>query len=113
MIAASRGARPSPPESQTIAAIELLRQHGADINAADRNGETALHLAVGRGDEVVAYLLEHGAAADAKDRFGRTALDVAMGVPGAPARGGGPAQPPPVYERTAELLRRSTKTATP
>jgi ankyrin repeat protein len=111
---ASRAGRPAPPEETTIEAIAALLEHGADIKAANSNGQTPLHLAVGRGDSVVRFLAGKGASLDAKDSSGRTPLDVALGVQPAGAgagragRGGGrggPAGPPQVYESTAALLK--------
>jgi hypothetical protein len=74
---------------------------------APRAAPTALHQAVGRGNEIVRFLVEKGAKLDAKDKFGRTALDVANGVPGGAGRGrgGAPAEPPPVYQDAAALLK--------
>ena len=92
-------------------AISLMLAKGADVNAVNDNGESALHIAVGRGDSLVRFLVENGAKLDLKDKAGRTPLDVAMGVPGAAggrgrgARGGGPAAPGPVRESTAALLK--------
>ena len=73
-----------------------------DINAFNTTGETALHIAAGRGlDEVVKFLAEKGAKLHRTDKQGRTALDVALGVgAGAGVRGGGGAR-----ESTAALLR--------
>ena len=62
---------------------------------------------MGRGDDIVKFLVEKGARLDAKDKFGRTPLDIANGVPGGAGRGrgGAPAEPPPVYKETAALLK--------
>ena len=53
-------------------------------------------------DSVVLLLAERGAKLDAKDKRGRTPVDVALGVGGRGRAGG----PPPVYEKTAALLKR-------
>ena len=67
----------------------------------DRQGQTALHPAAGRGwTEVVAYLLEHGANPAIKDTLGRTPLDLAT----TPVQG----RPVPNTERIAELLKTAT-----
>jgi ankyrin repeat protein len=111
MIAASRAGRNPGPEQTTMDAISLMLAKGSDVNAVNDNGESALHIAVGRGDALVRFLVERGAKLDLKDKAGRTPLDVAMGVPGAAggrgrgARGGGPAAPGPVRESTAALLK--------
>ena len=62
--------------------MKLLIDKGADPNLVNENGETALHVAVSRGDALVRFLAENGTRLDIKDKFGRTPLDVAMGVPG-------------------------------
>ena len=50
----------------------LIEQHGADINAREYNGRTALHNAAFRGDnEMILYLVEKGADIMAVDRLGR------------------------------------------
>lgn len=50
-------------------AIALLVRHGADLDARDRGGVTALHMAVRDRDiDAVRALLGHGAAVDIEDR---------------------------------------------
>jgi ankyrin repeat protein len=109
MIAASRTGRNPGPEQNTIDAMSLLIAKGADVNAVNDSGESALHIAVSRGDALVHFLAERGAMLDLKDKSGRTPLDVAMGVPGGGGRGrggrGGPAAPGPVRESTVALLK--------
>jgi len=48
-----------------LAAVALLIEHGADVNARDRDGETALMRAERQNNrpEVIALLIENGANA--------------------------------------------------
>jgi ankyrin repeat protein len=67
-------------EENTIEAMKLLIEHGADVNAFNDLGETALHGAAERGaDKVVQFLAEQGARLDAQNRRGRTPMDEANG----------------------------------
>ena len=53
----------------------LLIQMGADVSAADQDGQTPLHFAVQNGQEAVARLLiEKGADVAATNQYGRTPL---------------------------------------
>jgi ankyrin repeat protein len=66
------------PEQGAIDALTLLLARGADINAVNDAGATALHGAVARGSEpIIRFLVEHGARLDARDKQGRTPLDLA------------------------------------
>ena len=56
--------------------ISRLVAHGADINAADYDGRSPLHLAASEGrKEAVAFLLSRNADCTAKDRWGATPFD--------------------------------------
>lgn len=88
-------------EAELLDAVKFLVESGADVNAANDAGQTALHVAAQASDRIVQYLAEHGANLDAKDKQGRTALDVAMGA-GVRARIGGEST---LRESTAALLR--------
>lgn len=58
--------------------VLLLLDHGADINAAGRNGKTALHYAATAGHlRVMTVLLDRGADTTLVDNDGRTALSLA------------------------------------
>jgi ankyrin repeat protein len=70
-------------EEEAIAATEFLLKQGADINAVDRNGETAMHGAAYQSRaELVRLLVENGASIDAwnhENRAGWTPLSIAIG----------------------------------
>ena len=57
--------------------IQLLLSHGANVNAADSDGETALHYAARAGQqpvEIFRALLQKGADVNVRDHDGTTAL---------------------------------------
>ncbi len=60
-------------------AAQLLLDAGADPNAKDVRGSTALHLASAGGlaSETLELLLEHGARVNTRDRAGETPLGAA------------------------------------
>ncbi|MBI4823896.1 MAG: ankyrin repeat domain-containing protein [Nitrospirae bacterium] len=66
-------------EKGDINKVKSLLQHGADVNAKDNNGNTALmYAAVGGHTEIVQTLLNKGANVNAKNNFGNTALIYAV-----------------------------------
>jgi ankyrin repeat protein len=95
-------------EAQAVEAVNVLLAAGADINARDSNGQTALHGAATWGwNDLVRALAAGKADLMVKDSRGRTAADVAMGGPSSSGRAS--AEPHP---DTAALLRKLMAVAT-
>jgi ankyrin repeat protein len=73
----------------------LVEELGADVNARDHEGNTALHNAAARGDvEMILYLVSKGADVKAVNREGQTTADMANG----------PVQRTQPYPEAVELL---------
>jgi ankyrin repeat protein len=106
-------------EDKVIASLEILLAAGADINTrvadtqsrtariarpsaiTDRDGQTALYSAAGRGwARVASFLVEHGAVVDIVDARGRSPLDEASSLVGG--------QPIPGSGKVIEVLRNAT-----
>ena len=70
-------------ESEVLEAVQAALNLGADINAVDNNGETAMHAAAYKNlPKVVKYLAAKGARIDVwnrNDKFGWTPLAIAVG----------------------------------
>jgi ankyrin repeat protein len=80
---------------KTVAALRLLAEHGANLNAPKAKGDRALLAAARQGSNaIVRALVELGADLNVTDSSGKTALDLAM----QPGRGG-------AHEDTAAILR--------
>jgi len=66
------------PPADGAALAALLLDRGAQVNAADNRGRTALMIAAEQGHApIVAALIAHGADAAARDKQGKTARDLA------------------------------------
>jgi ankyrin repeat protein len=62
-------------------AVKLCLELGADVNATNSMGLTAIIGAANRGsNDIIRYLFEHGGRLDVKDREGRTPIRWAEGV---------------------------------
>jgi ankyrin repeat protein len=105
------------PERQILQAVEAAVSLGADVNAVNPAGDTALHTAASNGqDTVVQFLADHGAQLNVKNKRGQTPLTLALtaggGRRGAAAAAAADADitgvpaPPSTHRSTAELLRK-------
>ena len=73
----------------------LVEELGADVNAEDEDGNTAVHNAASRGDnEMIQYLVSKGADVTKVNRRGQTTVDMANG----------PVQRTQPYPETIKLL---------
>jgi ankyrin repeat protein len=60
-------------EARTLEAVKLVLELGADVNAANNAGDTALHAAAYKGfGSVVQLLVDKGGDMNAKNKRGKT-----------------------------------------
>jgi ankyrin repeat protein len=87
-------------EEKAIETVRLCLDHGAEIDAFNDEGQTALHGAAALGaNSIISYLAARGARLTIRDKVGRTPLDLALaGSKGEDGR-------PHVREDTVALLR--------
>ena len=96
-------------QAQAIEAIHVLLDAGANIDARDSQGQTALFgAAIWGWNDVVHALADRGARLDIKDSRGRDAADAAMGLSTGSGRAGSDPQP-----QTAALLRQLMASTSP
>ena len=68
------------PSGMLAAVKYLVEELGADVNAVDHDGSTALHQAAARGDvEMILYLVSKGADPAKVNREGQSTADMANG----------------------------------
>lgn len=66
---------------QSLEAVMMLVEMGADVNAVGEHGWTALHGAAYTGsNDTLEFLVKHGARMDVVDGFGQTPLSIALAV---------------------------------
>ena len=76
----------APPDAdeearRTLESVTAALDAGADVDARNGSGDTALHLAASRGlDDIVGLLAERGAALDERNENGQTPLGLASGA---------------------------------
>jgi uncharacterized protein len=85
MVAAGIGHLPGmsrSTEANALEAVKLCVELGAEVNAVNKNGDTALHGAAWRhfADSIVQFLVDHGANMDVKNKRGWTPLVIAEGI---------------------------------
>ena len=85
MVAAGFGRkdpRKKEDERQALEAVKLLVELGADVNAINSEGRTALHGAASVwADEIIEFLVAKGANLVVEDKYGQTPLSIAEGDP--------------------------------
>jgi len=64
-----------------LEAVKVAVEHGADVNAANEDGQTAMHMAAFTGaDGAVQFLADRGANVEVQDTRGETPWSMAAGL---------------------------------
>ena len=72
--------RTKEEESRALEAVKLAIELGADVNAVNKDGQTALHAAAYLGSNPIIQLLaDKGAKLNLKDKYGRDAAAYCRG----------------------------------
>ncbi len=70
-----------PLQRAALEAVKYCLELGADVNAANANGLTAMHGAAYMGSNLIAqFLFDHGAKLDVRNRLGQTPYFITQGV---------------------------------
>ncbi len=101
-------------ESRILQAVEALLDASADVNGANKAGDTALHAATGGARlSVIQLLADRGADLNAQNQNGQTPLSLTTGRGGGRGRAGGGGRggrggrgPSPEQQAAGELLRK-------
>ena len=93
-----------PTPEDAAGAVQLLLDRGVDVDSFNTAGNTALHAAVNRGDEVVRVLASRKARL-IKNKAGVTPLEAAQGGGGRGGRGGRGGPPREPRESTLAIFR--------
>ena len=68
-------------KSRSLEAVKTIVAMGVDLDAVNKNGETAMHKAAFSGaDDVVRYLADNGAGIDVRSKSGETPWSMASGI---------------------------------
>jgi ankyrin repeat protein len=69
----------TPDDTLALQAVKLAVELGADVNAANEIGDTALHGAAYTGaNDIIQFLVEKGARVNVENRYGQTPLNIAQ-----------------------------------
>ncbi|MGH9786408.1 MAG: ankyrin repeat domain-containing protein [Terriglobia bacterium] len=67
--------------ANALEAVKVAVEVGADVNAVNSDGQTAMHAAAFTGaDAIVQFLADHGANVDVRDKTGETPWTMAAGI---------------------------------
>ncbi len=97
--------RTKEEEIRALEAVKLAMELGADVNAANKDGQTALHSAAYMGsNEIIQLLVDKGAKLNPADKYGETPLHIAEGNPAKVANARDKRYHVRAHKTTAELL---------
>ena len=96
-----------PDESHIVETVTVALLQPINVNATNRNGDTALHAAALMGyDGVVKLLADEGANLNVKNSRGLTPLSTLTGRAGGATASANPRRTEALHPNTVELLRR-------